>query len=807
MNLEIFSIVEGEQPSIQQFELSSKGCVRVDTGSSSRLSFVLREQLAVNSMVSDVSKVKKIELVNCAGYCQAFPICGEIRDVLQNKVNRGGVLRIGNSVGSTLISVTEKNQTRPLIANEKGCFRLPTGETLNVVDSIGNFIEVKLEDLSRHGVGELVVINLREQLSEDEKTCRLSPNKFILRGKKCYAKNFLEICKDFPQNPGVLMLSRYFMRHDCNAIFSYLNSRSKIEFNAKRLTNPEIFSALPNLRELELSGNSFTSVENLIGSDLVALNLNDGKVDFDVASLNSFQSLRKLSLVGTHLVNLQNLSRFDTIEELKVSTSDQKLLRSFPNLKNLEMQGDIDLSSVLNPAKITRLVLRISDEPRNIEMLSRFKNLEDLEISSLKLPEDFSLPKFLRLKKLSIINSEFPDLRELESSSTLVDLQIAIDLDYQSESAESGMPVLKSVKVLDLLGDKADNLSILKKFPNVEILNLGGDISVSEAPRAESVREIVGKYVEPESYSILENFPNVRRVFLGSATGGVSDKDFPPLEFLEEFEGAVVNLEEGDNLLWLSKIPRIKKLHLSVIGRNKEIKLSLAKTFEDLYLKSEMVKSVEFSDLLPNLNTLTVYSLPKMSDARLIMPKLNDFSFVDAKVVDYLALPVFSSVEKVSISFDDSMSTEQQITDLGKENKFPNAVKLGVSHSEKNVFLKYFPKLTELDLGNTLPSFVGFPILKHLKTLHLSGSFLSLNGIENFPNVETLTFHVPNQITDFSPLSKLPNLRLIDGARDQRQRISQAGCPETGDLIPKGLKDYCRDTSLSMIPQNGPERF
>ncbi|RYZ57096.1 MAG: leucine-rich repeat domain-containing protein [Proteobacteria bacterium] len=810
VDVSLFEISSGK-PLPLEFSITKKSCIKILRGAKSsprELVIVFRNQSAAKFVLPvSLKQSRKIFLESCHSYCLIFPMCGKFTEADASDVSKK-VFHIATQSKEGLDAIVDDGSKISTVKiNDAGCFSLPkdAGGTIKIRNERGSFLEADLTKLIQSTASEQVSnITLRDPLSVEEIRCKEKKKSHFLDNGKCFAKSFKEYCEDENKTIGVVILSSYFLNADCADIDLVLKNKTNLIFPSKSFNNPEIFSNLPNLRELNISGNYITSLENLIEvPNLEKVILFANKVPFDISSLSSIPSLRKIDITSSPITGIQRLSQLPNIEEIFVNTRDFSIFEKMNHLKSVEISGFdvIDVSKIPDLPYLEKLKFSNGSSIANIGALKKFKNLKELYFNGDLDPED-EFPD-LKLDKFEISFGTNIDFSKLKNLQHVKNMEMKI-VDFENYSK---FPTFPNLETLDLYVDDSfpkTDLKFLTNFPNVKDLSLGYvSDSLADMPELNKLKRLSFTSTGYTSFKGLENLKNLEVLEISDTSQGVDFETLPPLQNLIEFN-STYHLVYKDSISWMSKFQKLKKLKIN-LNYTELLKASdFPEDLEDLSLESSHLEDINFLKDMPKLVSLDLrlkgnhsfsyhdFDLPYIKRAK-----------IELHHTYYQAFPTFSNVEHLEI-----YSRGAELGDVNPAGpRFPRVKTLFYQDpTEDLTMLNDFKQLESLNLDTRVIQLSSIPKLNKLRNLILNDPDLEgLNGIENLPNIENLEFVATNRLTSLEGLTVLKNLKAIQGSTNLREQFGKGiNCPESID-VSVGLRKYCLDTQKSFAPSFGPD--
>lgn len=291
--------------------------------------------------------------------------------------------------------------------------------------------------------------------------------------------------------------------------FSYNFSNGNVYSEEYGLTDVSVLSSLTKLKELSLSGNSFSDISYLSTlNDLERLMLYDNKIE-DVSVVNQFKNLRyfsagenniqrveifdlpylsRISLSG-NIIETLILNNLNQLSDLTISSNPIKKLElvNLPNLRdlyiynvedvtldNLNSLKELNFSSnnlinvdITNMNGLETLYIGNNDNLEYIN-LNNLDNLMILDAASIKISDISFLSSLNSLEKLNLSNNEIIDITSLSSMINLKELNLrANNIDDISDLVD-----LTNLRILDLYSNNISDIDVLLNLTNLEEVNL-----------------------------------------------------------------------------------------------------------------------------------------------------------------------------------------------------------------------------------------------------------------------------------------------------------------------------------------------
>jgi Leucine-rich repeat (LRR) protein len=629
-----------------------------------------------------------------------------------------------------------------------------------------------------------------------------------MEGPECVPKTYRDFCKDSPWHVGVIALSSFFVRQDCDRGEEFLQNAKKLDFSNKNLTNLEVMSGLRNLKDLNLSGNKIQSLNSLLDtSNIEILRLNYNTTRFDVSSLGRFKNLKVLHLSSTDFIHADQLPVMDSVEELLISHMDAALLRKFPRLKKLSIHADADLDiSDIPNGDLQSLTIKFANRVSGFSSLERFDKLVELDFGYIENFEDGGrIPDIPSLTSLAVYESPFPIIDELSKIETFVDLFVG----GPKTSMRNAIPELQNLKNLTFESYDEVELGWLACCSNLETITLRGMFeSLDTMPLLPKVRIFDGQQLELKSISGLENLPRLAFLDLTMSSPDLDFSKFPKLSNLEEFIYTTVGGQpaQKSSVAWLQKIPALRSLTLAINPVDENLGAIFPKDLRSLSLISHTIEDLSFLKTMSSLRNLGLYIKEgEIKDASSIKMQPLESLVIDVPAENLSRLPKFGKIDYLlldTVGWDDKV-TEDYVSPLGE--KIPEVKEMRISGDVISLkWLEKVDKLKILKLDGPFEDLLGLPQLPLLNSLIVASTeFRSLIGIEKVINLERLEFETFNRLETLRPLSQLKSLKELVGPFMRRNFPDLEACPEDNSF-PEGLRTYCRALDIPLALSYGP---
>lgn len=317
----------------------------------------------------------------------------------------------------------------------------------------------------------------------------------------------------------------------------------------------------------------------------------------------------------------------------RAKVKNQKILSYFTKLEKITVSGDYDRPPYIALRKLLPLKGHLkkiniyeTSAVRNVSELKHFTKLEQLCISvkSIELAQNILSIESLKDLYLNI----YPQSRKTERP-IMLDLQHLknvekLSLDSNDDLYFKGMSHLKSLKTLEL--DHDGDLEGLTALPSLEKLVIKGEI-INKFPELKQVK-ILDLHV-PRNYEVssLKKFPNLEKLELNLW----SDQKIA-INGLEKLKIIVFQYINFDDIVSFENLPALEELDLRESGVSDLSKLKNLTSLKKLNLEDNDIKSLEGIENLKNLEQLAFY-LGDITDLTPLnkLPKLREVFIWDKK--------------------------------------------------------------------------------------------------------------------------------------------------------------------------------
>ncbi|WP_139166104.1 leucine-rich repeat domain-containing protein [Chryseobacterium jejuense] len=508
----------------------------------------------------------------------------------------------------------------------------------------------------------------------------------------------------------------------------------------------------------------------------------------NISELNLLPDLYSLTIDNTSIIDSKNGIQYQGKPD-KRSTIIQ-----FQNLKVNDLDSFLPISTSLHSISLLNCEV---ESLKNIHKFSSVKRLylhPPLQVNDLSLPDpdhdgkqfefefimivpermvdynvnkDWVIPDF-NTELLASIAPYVPALivdgYHLTNTHILKDFPILYSLDFNKCSIDLEDYVLVAPKIqeVDFNRAKVRNQKAFSYFTKLEKITVSGDYNRPPYIALKKLLPLKGHLKEINIYetSAVRNIGELKHFTV-----------------LEQLHTSAKSIELAQDIL---SIESLKDLYLNIYQQNRKIErpitldLQHLKNVEKLHLDSnddvyftgishlKSLKTLELDDNgdLEGLTALT--SLEKLVIKGEVInkfPELKQVKILDLHVprnYEVASLEKFPNLEKLELN----LWSDQKIAINGLKKL--KIIVFDYINFDDIISFENLPSLEEVDLTECrVSSLSKLKRLTSLKKLNLENNDIkSLEGIENLKNLEQLAFDLGN-ITDFTPLNKLPKLREV----------------------------------------------
>ena len=330
------------------------------------------------------------------------------------------------------------------------------------------------------------------------------------------------------------------------------------------------------------------------------------------------------------------------------------------------------------------------------------------------------------------------------------------------------------LKVLQLTGETLDShdLPAIQTLKKLEVLKLyicdESDLALLSGMT--QLKELDLRYSDISDISQLSRLRNLEKLFLN----GAKIEDVTPLKNLTNLE--ILNLEDNQitDVTPLKNLTNLKVLNLEDNLITDVTPLKGLANLEELYLYgNQELESIKAVLYFPNLRKFSVNSW--IPDSLLDLGHISDL--VSLKTDEpykegFINLCKLNSLETL-IFADVNLDTDYSLLTGLKNLKRFEIYDEGFSRSED---LGELSQITEMVLFGDIKNLEGISTMVNLVTLDLHACQLtSIEGIENLQNLIELDISFDGLCDDFTPVSQLTNLRVLDIGDDLLDDIGFLG--------------------------------
>lgn len=239
------------------------------------------------------------------------------------------------------------------------------------------------------------------------------------------------------------------------------------------ITSLNSFSGMSRLRTLSLNKNAIKSLEGISTFSGLANFSAAGNGLSDITEISSLTTIREINLSDNVISDIAPLATVTSVTDLNLASnniSSAEALKNLVRCKSVNLSANSGLSSIDFVSSCRSLInLNISETSvDNLSSLSGLSSLANLSISKTKVTDlspILSLPlKNLYASGLSAGNQGLMSLCEIPSLETF-------DISNNGITDVSSIIRLKYLKVLNISGNTASNISVLTGCPSLETVN------------------------------------------------------------------------------------------------------------------------------------------------------------------------------------------------------------------------------------------------------------------------------------------------------------------------------------------------
>ena len=391
----------------------------------------------------------------------------------------------------------------------------------------------------------------------------------------------------------------------------------------------------------------------------------------------------------------------------------------------------------------------VSKSVSNISDLQYFPNATGVELGEFNNVSDFS--PLSHLTKLTI-------------------LKISL---YNGKKDLSSLPQMDSVKNFTLnastyfprVSNRISDLSFISKMPNLETLELEGDIAVKDFNFLSSLtklKKIIVKNVSPELSDLtpLKNMRDLEELSIES-TSKISD--LSPLSELTGLKKLNLYNANISNISALKNLTNLTKLELDGNNINNISDIDAIKNFVNLQELSLVNNRVMVPDLsifskLTKLTDLSIRATDKVTslDAISNLTSLKYLTMYGSKISDLSGLRKLTNLISLNITAMDKVTSLDAIKGLSGLK----ILKIGGSRISDFSPLSGLSKLGDLDIGVADGVDVSkLTTMSGLGSVSLEGGKISdLSPLNSISRLQRLYVKAADNVTDLSSISNLTHL-------------------------------------------------
>jgi len=232
----------------------------------------------------------------------------------------------------------------------------------------------------------------------------------------------------------------------------------------------------------------------------------------------SRRSLRRLGLVDVGRAKLDSLPHLKALKDLELGGLRQKLpkLEELSELKTFSLRwtNRVDLGGIAKAQQIERLTVGHVGRAKSAEAIFELESLRELRLATIKI----KTTRVSKLENLELLGIDLPDLEDIKAFATLprlnrFELRCYPGLDLKPLEGMTGVkqltlvevgsqhlksiPQLENIRSLVLVGAKLNSLNYVRKFPNlqeIELLSCDGIRSLAPLTRAQHLEGVAISY-------------------------------------------------------------------------------------------------------------------------------------------------------------------------------------------------------------------------------------------------------------------------------------------------------------------------
>ncbi len=423
-----------------------------------------------------------------------------------------------------------------------------------------------------------------------------------------------------------------------------------------------------------------------------------------------------------------------------------------------------------------------------VTFVKAFPDAENVEIYSEAITD---LSPLATLKKVSRIQAKTPRVKDVTPLSGLTTLT-RIDLQYDATGQNlTWMSKLTALNSITLAPEGLTSVEGLPSRPNIYTITLDYinvpnlDALAAALPGLRNINLKYGKFADISALNKLQKIEDIS--FYGSTL-----KDFSPLAKLPHINRFMYYAVKGADFSTLGTLKQTKIFWGGLTKLDSIAWLKDMPKLEKIDFFAEYVSDYTPLKNAPNLKSLQLWNMKVPVGDLAFVKDLKNLTYLkidnNTGVTGFEAIGTLSKLENLYILRNNGKDNTR--IDFGFLQKLPALKRLELSKSTAENFAVNGLKnvnvidLTYMNIGeNTKPLDLSLiKDLPNLKSLDLEDSKLeNFQKMDNLPELRTITVRKSTGITDFSVLSKFPNVKVLTVSKDAFTEAQLA-------TIPKGIK-------------------
>ncbi|MDF2685455.1 MAG: putative internalin-A [Clostridia bacterium] len=567
--------------------------------------------------------------------------------------------------------------------------------------------------------------------------------------------------QDYVSNSDMLSITEL----DC----SYTEEDEKNGLN--KISFADDFKNMPNLKKLNLSGNSITNFSGLAKlTGLIELDISKNAV-FSLEEAD--EGLQRNAQYLTLDLSMFNL--LTNLEYLNISDNNITGLSILSNFKSLEYlvlayNPITDLTGISNCVNLKRLDLR-GLEINDISPLSKLPLLEDLNLSEAIIHNENGFSDLSAIKILNLSRSKVFSFGFLNSMSNLTELNL-------SETGFSNLNLISNLNKLTSLNISKNNVSDISALSNlISLLYLDASENIIQTAVLKGCNQLLALNISKNKltyFSIGESFPVLNKLVINDNSLTTLNLSMTP-----ELTELNANNNQLTDTKFLQNVINLKKLYLD----NNLFTVFEIKNAPKLIILSlenvPIITTFSMSELTP-LTSLNLWGseiavvtglqyLSALSSLKIKLSSVEDFSFLSGLVnIEDLEIygmkddnwNAFNGYKKLK-SFILYNSSVKSIS-FGSMEQLVLIKAVNCSSLQDLSQLYNLPALTEIYIENASvfnPTISSFPSLKRISLI--DAEVEKVKDITELPSLEYLDLS-ENKTFDELVFSSLPALKYLD---------------------------------------------